>query len=267
MIELNTAGNHDGTNILSPTRCQIELQVKALRSQSIDESEGIFSIAELTAHVKDVFVGGKSKLERRHCISELLKRTSITSAEINKYSFWDNEKSYTRNLVSTDHENFTILFLCWNAGRESKIHDHPCDACFIKVLRGSIKETKYTKNSETNEITKSCVRFYEEGKVAYMDDYIGYHKITNPQKDMGCVSMHVYTPPFSQCKTWSKEGDADQFEVAKMGYYSVWGHRSPEQEGRPGRNSRLLHEIRAFQSFRNDSSASTSSRTTQISPP
>lgn len=120
------------------------------------------------------------------------------------------------------------------------------------MLRGCIKETKYTKNPDTNEITKASVRFYEEGKVSYMDDYIGFHKITNPQKDTGSISLHVYTPPYSQCKTWAGEGNIEVYEIAKMGYYSVWGHRSPDQEGKPGRNSRLLHEIRNFKLFKSN---------------
>ena len=33
-----------------------------------------------------------------------------------------------------------------------------------------------------------------------MDDSLGYHKIGNPYKDTGAVSLHLYTPPYHSCK-------------------------------------------------------------------
>ena len=51
----------------------------------------------------------------------------MTQEEWEPYAFWDADKLYTRNLVSTDGESYTLLLLCWNPGKESPIHDHPCD--------------------------------------------------------------------------------------------------------------------------------------------
>jgi len=102
--------------------------------------------------------------------------------------------------VATDGKNYTILLLCWNVGKESKVHDHPCDGCFIRTLRGCIKETRYILDSSKNILVPKAVKFYNENQVSYMDDYIGFHKITNPLHDMGAVSLHLYTPPFSTCK-------------------------------------------------------------------
>lgn len=55
---------------------------------------------------------------------------------MDKYAFWDPSKLYTRNLVATDGKNYTVLLLCWNPGRESPIHDHPCEGCWVKTVSG-----------------------------------------------------------------------------------------------------------------------------------
>jgi hypothetical protein len=56
--------------------------------------------------------------ETKAAITKLLQRTDFSTEEMNKYTFWDCEKPYTRNLVATDNKNYTILLLCWNPGRE-----------------------------------------------------------------------------------------------------------------------------------------------------
>ena len=129
-----------------------------------------------------------------------MERVDLTTNEINKYTFFDFEKPYTRNLVATDHKHYTLLLLCWSPGKESKIHNHPCDGCYVKAVRGSVRESQYTINETTLDIKLSKTRFFNEGQVSYMNDSIGLHKIGNPNKDTGSVSLHLYTPPFSSCK-------------------------------------------------------------------
>jgi hypothetical protein len=58
-------------------------------------------------------------------IEKLLTRTDFSTEELNKYTFWDCEKPYTRNLVATDNKHYTLLLLCWNAGKEV-LHYFPC---------------------------------------------------------------------------------------------------------------------------------------------
>eukprot|EP00597_Dinobryon_sp_UTEXLB2267_P000752 CAMPEP_0170072226 /NCGR_PEP_ID=MMETSP0019_2-20121128/9924_1 /TAXON_ID=98059 /ORGANISM="Dinobryon sp., Strain UTEXLB2267" /LENGTH=89 /DNA_ID=CAMNT_0010281105 /DNA_START=397 /DNA_END=666 /DNA_ORIENTATION=+ len=79
-----------------------------------------------------------------------------------------------------------------------------------------------------------------------MADDIGLHKIGNPNKDIGAVTLHLYTPPFSVCKVWSHsgEGQYSKHEEGKVGYFSVYGHRSPHLEGKPGLHAKLMEEIR-----------------------
>jgi cysteine dioxygenase len=165
---------------------------------------------------------------------------------VNKYTFWDGEKPYTRNLVHTDNENYTLLMLCWNGGRESSIHNHPCEGCFIKTIRGCIRETRYEVHEETNEIRRSQVKFFNEGQVSFMHDSIGLHKIGNPNKDTGSVTLHLYTPPFKSCRVWNDCGPeiavSSGYDVS-VGYFSVMGQRSPNLEGKPGTHAQVMWEI------------------------
>ena len=58
-------------------------------------------------------------------VSELFGRLDLGLGEWRKYALFDSSKHYTRNLIATDDETFTLLLLCWNPGKESPIHDHP----------------------------------------------------------------------------------------------------------------------------------------------
>lgn len=138
--------------------------------------------------------------KRREMLTKILTHTNLSVNDVGKYTLFDKNLPYTRNLVATDGFNYGLLVLCWNGGMESKIHNHPCDGCFVKVLRGTIKETRYSYDQQTDAITLLSEFEGQEGDVAYMDDFVGLHKIGNPSKDVGAVTLHLYTPPYSLCK-------------------------------------------------------------------
>ena len=67
----------------------------------------------------------------------------------------------------------------------------------MKVLQGSLVETRYAapveqagdeKVSQPLNITKEST--YTRGKVAYMSDDLGLHRISNPSNDEVAVSLH-----------------------------------------------------------------------------
>lgn len=137
------------------------------RKYSFDiASEKIDSVQQLVKGIDTIFKQRTSNwsLTRKE-LTNLLDIVNLSTDEVNKFTFWDSEKPYTRNLISTDNANYTLLLLCWNPGKESKIHNHPCDGCFVKTLRGCIRESRYTSHKETNEIRLESVRFFNEGQV------------------------------------------------------------------------------------------------------
>jgi len=129
-------------------------------------------------------------------VARLFRRSELPAHAWLKYALFDEDKPYTRNLISTDNKTYTLLLLCWNPNKESPIHDHPCDGCWLQVLKGGIREVRYDKKL-------NCVDDldYKDGELSYITDNIGYHKVCNTGKDKA-VTLHLYAPPFDTCQCW-----------------------------------------------------------------
>ena len=148
--------------------------MKRVRSMTEDLADTkVDNTCQLVNALNVIFSNKSRSWERTKVhITELLEKVDLSTNEINKFTFWDSEKPYTRNLVHTDGENYTLLILCWNAGRESSIHNHPCDGCFVKTIRGCIRESRYTIHEETKEIRPDGVKFFNEGQVILISNIV-----------------------------------------------------------------------------------------------
>lgn len=62
--------------------------------------------------------------------------------EWKRFAKFDRLK-YTRNLVDAGNGKFNLMILCWGEGQGSAIHDHADSHCFMKMLKGDLKETRY----------------------------------------------------------------------------------------------------------------------------
>ena len=144
---------------------------------------------------------------RREKLQDLLSRCNFVDEEVAKFAKVSPQLwlPYTRNLVH-ENEHYTILVLVWQPKSASKIHSHPCDGCVITPLRGELSEKVYepTDGSTGEEsLTLTDVRHFKKGEVGFMSDLLQqYHKI---ESKTGCVSLHLYTPPFERCKIWVPE--------------------------------------------------------------
>jgi len=141
-------------------------------------------------------------------VMELFSNLKLTQEDWAPYAHFDPTKAYTRNLIYTDNEQYTLLLLCWNVGVESKIHDHPCDGCWLQVLQGQVQECRYEyPTKEDGDLKCNADLTFEEGQTAFIDDTIGLHKIGNPGT-IPAVTLHLYAPPFAKCKVWDEGGGA-----------------------------------------------------------
>ena len=61
-----------------------------------------------------------------------------------KYAKFDKYR-YTRNLVHEGNGKFNLMLLCWAPGNQSTIHDHANSHCFVKVLDGTLREVRSTR--------------------------------------------------------------------------------------------------------------------------
>ena len=168
---------------------------------NLDAQKQIVSFEQLQRSLDELFSVQSSWPERYESLQTLLGRVKIPSKELSKFVDWScREMPYTRRLVGTDGLNYTLLVLSWNPGRESKIHNHPCQGCFVLPMSGALVETIFSMHPDTEEIREEFSTICKPGSMSFMNDEIGLHKIGNASRELGAVSLHLYTPPFSSCK-------------------------------------------------------------------
>jgi len=156
-------------------------------------------------------------------VSRLFRRLHITKDEISRHAFIEQNKNYTRNLISTDHETYTLLLLCWNPTKVSPIHDHPCNGCWMRVLKGTVNEKRYCKSEDGSRLmcTSDCT--FLEGQNTFIKDSLGYHRIGNEGEEMS-MTLHLYSPPIAKCQTWIDEGNVSSI-TSIMCNFSEYGKK------------------------------------------
>ena len=125
-----------------------------------------------------------------------------------------------------DHGNGkgNLLILVWSPGKGSLVHDHAGAHCVMKVLKGKLRETLYEmpeeggKGGEGLRVRKETE--FGQDEVAYisddvrspvagqiqvlmLDEQIGLHKIENADPNEVAVSLHLYTPPWAEKRTYT----------------------------------------------------------------
>jgi hypothetical protein len=94
-------------------------------------------------------------------VTQLFSRLDLTQNEIRRNAILDPSVKYTRSLVATDDETFSLLLLCWNPDMESPIHDHPCDGCWVRVCNGVVKETRYEVDEKKDCLVVSSEEIFD----------------------------------------------------------------------------------------------------------
>ena len=124
-------------------------------------------------------------------------------------------------LFTTDNKTYTLLLLCWTPGQHSPIHDHPCDGCWMKVLRGQIRECRFQKDPDFESLVLTQDATYYTEEAAYMEDSLGLHSVGNPSSTFPAITLHLYCPPIKQCRVWMDE--TDRPEVVTVKHFSEYG--------------------------------------------
>lgn len=134
-------------------------------------------------------------------IQSILKAYTSLKTDWRRFALFD-EHRYTRNLVDDGNGKYNVMLLCWNEGQASSIHDHAGSHCFMKILDGTLCETLYDPPSLVHEGEEMAVRseraFATDG-VIYISDSIGMHRVSNESHTRVGVSLHIYSPPYSEC--------------------------------------------------------------------
>jgi cysteine dioxygenase len=160
-------------------------------------------------------------------------RSFMESYDMTKDNAWKNyaifdKHKYTRNLIDEGNGKYNLMILCWNEDQTSTIHDHADAHCFMKMAAGSLVEQLYSWPTE--EIPMTCTKNTElkTNSVAYINDTIGLHRVSNVSKSDKAVSLHLYSPPFQSCKAFHESNGKPM--ICPVTFFTKFGQRT-----RPGR--------------------------------
>ncbi|KAI4683865.1 uncharacterized protein J4E84_006705 [Alternaria hordeiaustralica] len=164
-------------------------------------------------------------------LQELMKAYTSEESEWKKYYFPSETLPYTRNVVDKGNGKSNLvqspilesakvvlieqLILVWGPGKKSPIHDHANAHCIMKVLKGSLTETRFatpTEDDAQNQrpMTKTQETTFAENDVTYMADTL------------------VYTPPNAAtygCNVF-KEDTSGVVHNTTCHFYSEYGVRT-----------------------------------------
>jgi cysteine dioxygenase len=143
------------------------------------------------------------RLEERAPLHELtaeLEELEVDLDDLAEYVRFSS-KSYARNLVQGG-DWYHLLVLCWRNGQRSPIHDHAGSSCGVRVMRGTMTETRFAfaANGHVKALGSTD---YPVGTVIGSQDS-DLHQVSNLQDGHDdLVTLHVYSPPLFRMGTYS----------------------------------------------------------------
>ncbi|KAH8416034.1 hypothetical protein KR222_006924 [Zaprionus bogoriensis] len=177
-------------------------------------------------------------------VNHLMLAYKSNPKEWRKYAKFDRY-TYTRNLVDAGNGKFNLLILCWGEGHSSSVHDHADSHCFMKMLKGDLREKRYQYPNRNGQPQQPQLQHDHAGEiddrelveigetpigvndVAYINDNLGLHRVENPSHADTSVSLHLYCPPFDTCSVFQ---DNCQKTTAKVTFWSKYGVRTKLNE-------------------------------------
>jgi cysteine dioxygenase len=151
----------------------------------------------------DTLFGYLDHLHGRAPLEELvdqMKRIDLTCADVADFIRF-SDRQYSRNLMRAG-DWYYALILCWKNGQRSPIHDHAGSSCGVRVLRGTLTETRFGF-APNHHVKAMASNDYPMGSVIGSEDS-DMHQVSNLQ-DGGAdlVTLHIYSPPLVRMGTYS----------------------------------------------------------------
>ncbi|KAL0281663.1 UNVERIFIED_CONTAM: hypothetical protein PYX00_002582 [Menopon gallinae] len=190
----------------------------------------VTSLQDLIAKLHKEFENDEVNVDH---VYDLMRSYKSNPQEWRKFAKFDRYR-YTRNLVDAGNGKFNLMVLCWGEGHGSAIHDHADAHCFMKMLQGTLNETRFAWPEEEKEERRSLQEIgksqIETDDVCYINDSLGLHRVENPSHINPAVSLHLYCPPFDNCSVFNQQ--TGQRTKSMVTFYSKFGERKGEHEGK-----------------------------------
>ena len=152
-------------------------------------------------------------------VSELLKKLSLTDADISPYTFF-KPGGYARNLIYHDAK-FEALLLCWGPGHVSPVHGHEGEKCWMRVVQGTLEFTNYKDKSLQNPDDLVVISTMAGGP-GFVDGPAYIHKVAHVGSQPA-MSLHLYARPFAQCDVYDTE--VKKRRRVDLAYDTMYGNK------------------------------------------
>lgn len=124
--------------------------------------------------------------------STLFEQIAFDASEVASFCKWSSDEY--QKIVLDKADCYELILMCWEAGQESKIHNHSGAQSWITILEGELEEFIYQYNKQTESVQLLDRIIIAKGKPAYFNDDIGIHKIKNSYAGR-TISLHYYANP------------------------------------------------------------------------
>ncbi|KAK6725444.1 hypothetical protein RB195_004024 [Necator americanus] len=181
----------------------------------------------LTAEIRSLFRDQHVNIED---VEKALLSYKSNQQDWSSFALFD-ERNYTRNLVDTGNGKYNMIVLCWGPGMCTNIHDHSGSYCFVKMLEGQLKETRFAypkENSSIGPLSKTGESIISVNEVSYMSDELGLHRMENSSHSENAVSLHIYSPAYNKCSLFDQR--TSQRHTSKVTFWSRYGKLSSSTE-------------------------------------
>jgi len=201
-----------------------------VNTETNNDNSNSITLYELAKNITEIF--SKENI----CIEDVQKLLSTYDTQLQQdwrdYVAFDDFK-YTRNLVDVGNEKFELMLIGWGEDQQSSIHDHAGSHCFMKVVDGSVEESLYEwpqdndsnnmqfnndSDNDKNMKLKQPKKIHSDGTL-YINDSIGLHRIANPSLTKKAVTLHIYSPPISECHRFD-EKTGHKYASGKCTFFS-----------------------------------------------
>jgi DMSO/TMAO reductase YedYZ molybdopterin-dependent catalytic subunit len=133
-------------------------------------------------------------------LQDVLARMEVNCTDVAEFiRFGDG--CYQRNLVRAGPW-YHAWVMCWKNGQRSPIHDHAASGCAVRVLRGTLTETRFER-APNGQVKAVASRDLPPGSICVTQD-AELHQISNLQAgNADLVTLHIYSPPLLRMGTYS----------------------------------------------------------------
>lgn len=153
---------------------------------------------------------------------DITKKLSLGPDDLEPFAHWDKD-FYTRNCVSRN-DDYELILLCWEPGQKTPIHCHNGEECWVYSVQGELEERRFKlidEQKDQDDLKETRRAMMREGRVAYMNDEMGFHSLHNLSKERA-MTLHLYVSPIDSCRIYNEEEEC--FVRKEMQYTSFEGN-------------------------------------------